>query len=162
MNRSSTDPAGQAMPLAVISTDIEGTSPQINEASPGILVVIPDNGILEAMRRAVSALGAKAISASSLREARDILHRAGVSLVICSAHLRDGTFHELLPAVHSNGAGMVVVCTGACTSGARIDAIELGILDYISYPLPAEELQWVVRNALARRLRGATIAAGLR
>ncbi len=150
------------MSFAVISTDVEGASEQRNESPPGILVVIPDNRILRAVERTVFALGAKPIGASSLREARDILDRIEVSLVLCSAHLPDGTFHELLPTVHWKGAGMVVVCKGACSSGTRIDALELGILDYISYPLSEEELQWVVQNALARRLRGKTMATGLR
>jgi CheY-like chemotaxis protein len=140
----------------------EGGSTQMKQSPPNILAVIPDDGMLQAIRHAISALGAKTIKASSLREARDILGHSAISLVICSAHLRDGTFHELFPAVHRKGVGMVVACTGACSPGARIDALELGILDYIAYPLPAEELQWVVQNALARGLRGKTIAAAMR
>lgn len=59
MNQSSTNPAGQTTPLAVVSTDIKGATGQLNETPPGILVAIPDAGIGEVIRRVITEIGLK-------------------------------------------------------------------------------------------------------
>jgi len=146
--------ADGTLPSTEASSDAEGTETRLREAALNLLVVISDPSIQATVCRIIDGAGLKAISASTLREAREILLHERIPLVICSARLHDGTFRELLSATPKLFAGMVVLCSESCPSGARIDALELGILDYVSYPLPAEELLWVLQGALVRSLNG--------
>lgn len=142
--------ADGTLPSTKDSSDAEGTKTRLREAAMNLLVVISDPGIQATVCRIIDKAGLKAVSASTLREAREILLRERIPLVICSARLHDGTFRELLSVAPKLFAGMVVLCSEGCPSEARIDALELGILDYVSYPLPAEELLWVLQGALVR------------
>lgn len=129
--------------------------------SPTILAVIRDPNIRKNISQVMSEIGVMVTAVSSLCEAREILEHERPSLVFCSAHLSDGTFRELLSLAPRLFTGMVVLCSGGCPAGARIDALELGIMDYVSYPLPLEELQWVIRSAMTRSLEGQAISTAM-
>ena len=130
-------------------------------SSPNILAVIPDPNIRKSIFGVICKTGVGVTAVSSLREAREILEHERASLVICSAHLSDGTFRELLSLAPRLFTGMVVLCSGNCPAGARIDALELGIMDYVSYPLPLEELQWVIHSAMTRSLEGQAMSTAM-
>ncbi|TAM78765.1 MAG: response regulator [Acidobacteria bacterium] len=154
-----TAPAGKGQPLSETSSKVEGRETNLAAADPNILAAISDPRIQAFVCRVLGGSGLTAIRASSLSEACKILLHEKVSLVICAADIQDGTFRDLLSLARKIPAGVVTLCTGSCSSHSRIDALELGILDYVSYPLPAEELQWVVRSALAKISNLVAIAA---
>jgi PleD family two-component response regulator len=122
------------------------------DAPANILAVISETSERQTVCRILDEAGQKAIFASTIHEARDVLLYKPMHLVICSAQLQDGTFRELLSLIPKPFEGMVILCSGSCPSGVRIDALDLGILDYVSYPLQPEEVQWVIRGALVRSL----------
>lgn len=146
--------ADGALCITEASNDLEGAETRLREASLNILAVISDPSSRETVCRIIDEVGLKAISASTIHEAREILLHERIPLVICSARLRDGTYRELLSGTPKLFAWMVILCSGTCPSEARIDALELGILDYVSYPLPTEELLWVLRGAVLRSSKG--------
>ena len=150
---------GRVQRLTSISRGMERKEFRPGRPSPNILAVISDPNMRKSISEVIGKTGVGVTAVSSLCEARKILERERASLVICSAHLGDGTFRELLPLAPRLFTGMVVLCSGNCSSGARIDALELGIMDYVSYPLPLEELQWVIRGAMTRSLEGQAISA---
>lgn len=145
---------GRARLLTSDSREIERTEFLPRSFSPTILAVIRDPNIRKDISQVIGEIGVMVTAVSSLCEAREILEHERPSLVICSAHLSDGTFRELLSIAPGLSTGMVVLCSGSCPAGARIDALELGIMDYISYPSPFEALQWVIRSAMTRSLEG--------
>lgn len=122
------------------------------QALADILVAISETSERQTVCQILDEAGIKAIFASTVRDARDILLSKPMRLVICCPQLKDGTFHELLSLAPKLFSGMVILCSGACPSGRRIDILEMGILDYVSHPISREELIWVVRGALARSL----------
>jgi DNA-binding NtrC family response regulator len=124
-----------------------------NRPTPvNILAVISEIGDRQMVCRILDDAGLKPTFASTIHEARDVLLYKPMHLVICSAQLQDGTFRELLSLIPKPFEGMVILCSGTCPSGVRIDALDLGILDYVNYPLQPEEVQWVIRGALVRSL----------
>jgi len=152
---------GRTRRLTSDSREIERTTFLPCRPSPTILAVIWDPKIRKNISQVIGEIGVMVTAVSSLCEAREILEHERPSLVICSAHLSDGTFRELFPPAPRLFTGMVVLCSGSCPAGARIDALELGILDYVSYPLPFEELQWVIHSAMTRSLEGQAISTAM-
>jgi PleD family two-component response regulator len=122
------------------------------QALADILVVISETSERQTVFRILDEAGIKAIFASTVHDARNILLYKPIRLVICAAQLWDGTFRELLSLASNLFAGMVILCSGTCPPGRRIDILEMGILDYFSHPIYREELIWVVRGALVRSL----------
>jgi PleD family two-component response regulator len=122
------------------------------QALADILVAISETSERQTVCQILDEAGIKATFASTVRDARDILLSKPMRLVICCPQLQDGTFHELLSLAPKLFGGMVILCSGTCPSGRRIDILEMGILDYVSHPISREELIWVVRGALARSL----------
>lgn len=152
-------PGVSAPRLTGACMDIERTKPRLGGPLPNILAVIPDPNIRKSIAEVIGEIGVGVTAVSSLCEAREILGRERAALVICSAHLSDGTFQELLSLAPRLFAGMVILCSENCSSGVRIDALELGVIDYVSYPLPLEELQWVIRGAMTRSSECQAISA---
>lgn len=150
---------GRVQRLTSTSRGIERKEFGPGRPLPNILAVISDPKIRKSISKVIGETGVGVTAVSSLCEAREILGRERASLVICSARLSDGTFRELLPLAPKLFTGIVVLCSGNCSSGARIDALELGIMDYVSYPLLPEELQWVIRGAISMSLEGQAISA---
>lgn len=140
------------------SEDVASMGTQPHRPFANVLAVIPDPDMRTNVLEMMGESGIQVISVSNFHEAREVLRRKRFSLLICSARLQDGTFHELLSISPRPFAGMVILCSGSCPSGTRIDALELGILDYVSCPLPREELQWVIQGALAKSLNGDAIS----
>ncbi len=120
------------------------------QAPANILVVMSESDVRGAVCRILDEARLKAFCVSTVHEARDALLHKPVRLVICAPQLTDGTFRELLSARPAVPAQMVIVCSGGCSAGRRIDILEMGILDYVSYPILREELIWVVRGALVK------------
>lgn len=149
---------GRTRSLTTASSEIGPTEFLPCKPSPTVLAVIRDPNTRKNVSRVIGEIGVTVTAVSNLCEAREILERERPSLVICSAHLNDGTFRELFSLAPGLFTGMVVLCSGSCPAGVRIDALELGIMDYVSYPLPFEELQWVIRSAMTRSLEGQPIS----
>lgn len=127
---------------------------RIYKASTSILAVIPEASERLTLGQILDEANLRAIFASTIQEARDVMFNKPMRLVICAAQLPDGTFSELLSLSPRPFASLVILCSGACPAGDRINALEAGILDYISRPLRREEVLWVIRGALAKRLKG--------
>jgi len=131
------------------------------DALANILGVISETSERQTVGQILDEANLKAIFVSTIHEARDVLLCKPMRLVICAAQTQDGTFRELLSLTPKPFEGMVILCSGSCPSGVRIDVLEMGILDYVSHPIRREELIWVVRGALARSLKGeAGLAVG--
>lgn len=147
---------GKTRRLTSASKEIDRTELLSCEPSLAILTVIGDPNIRKDLSEVIGEIGVMITAVSDLCEARKILEHERPHLVICSAHLNDGTFRDLFSLAPGVFTGMVVLCSGSCSARARIDALELGIMDYVSYPLPLEELRWVIHSAMSRILEGQT------
>lgn len=149
-------PADEVLRLLKGEEDLEATKSLPvdgnRQALADILVVISEVSERQTVCQILDEAGIKAIFASTIHDAGNILLDKPMRLVICAAQLQDGTFRELLSHAPKLFAGMVILCSGTCPPGRRIDILEMGILDYVSHPISREELIWVVRGAVVRSL----------
>ena len=154
-NAVASDDGVPRSPEGVRSLEVTTALPVVdgNQHAPAsLLVVISEANERHAVCRILDEAGLETIFVSTVHEARGVLLHKPVRLVICAAQLADGTFRDLLSLTPGVRAGMVILCSGRCSPGLRIDILEMGILDYVSHPIRPEELIWVVRGALVKNL----------
>jgi len=93
--------------------------------------------------------GVAPIFANSLQQATRRFQAGGLALVVCQDRLPDGRYQEVLlmqRAFESQFPLIVVSRTGDWPE--YFEAVDLGALDFLTYPLIPGELQRIVRNVL--------------
>ncbi|MGH9702831.1 MAG: response regulator [Candidatus Acidiferrales bacterium] len=91
---------------------------------------------------------------SSLEEARALLAKETISLVICDAQLTGGSFRELLPSSETAKIP-VVVASRLPDTRQYLEAMRLGAFDFIASPYRRAEMQHIVSSAMRQ-----AVAAG--
>jgi DNA-binding NtrC family response regulator len=88
-----------------------------------------------------------------MREARAVLANEPVSLVVCDDCLIDGSYRDLLPVAQAaRGEVPVVVTSRTDNPEEYLEAMKLGVFDYVAAPFSRTELDRIVHNALHRAL----------
>lgn len=119
-------------------------------ASPRILVVDDDAGLRSLLESALETEGYGVELAASAREARAVLERSKVDLMLLDLHLPDGNGPELVAALQSlPGSVPLIVVTGRGDEKVAVEVMRQGALDYVMKDaLMLELLPTVVRRAL--------------
>jgi len=100
------------------------------------------------VKSAISHWATQPVWCSTLREARDFLPDASLSLIFCEDTLPDGTYHDLLRTVGKPVKDRFVVISSTPDLDEIYDeATELGAFDVIASPCSRSDVQWMVVRA---------------
>src|SRR4051794_25358313 len=124
---------------------------------PRVLVVDDEPDLLTLVREVVGGqVQCKILAARNVAEAKQILAREPVELLVTDLHLPDGDGMSLLPALreHQPTAESIII-TGQPSVGAAIDAMRAGAVDFLPKPFNADQLVTRVNLALDRQRKSA-------
>ena len=127
-------------------------------ASPVLLVIDDEPGMLALVERAVRSTGFRTILHTSAREALAILpaERANVALVDLRMPELGGL--DVLRAIRQVQPECgVILMTGHASVHSAIEAVKLGALDYLTKPLDFERLRQLLTEAKEETLRRAEL-----
>lgn len=122
-------------------------------SEPVVLVVDDETDMIELFKDLVQpAIRCKMHLAGSIAEARRILTRHSIDLMVADIHLPDGSGTELLEELRlaSPSAGAVFM-TRQPTVDQTLFALRHGVLDYLPKPFSAEQIQKQLRAALHKQ-----------
>ena len=131
---------------------------------PAVLVVEPDQAVLEAMIRSLAQCPCQTLAARSTGEAVELLRTGAVALVLAETSEGGCDGLALLRFVKANCPETVVVLTASYGSvETAMRAVRQGAFDYLPKPIVDDDLRMVVERALDhqrvvaenRRLRSA-------
>ena len=118
-----------------------------------VLIALADPASRRALSNLLSQHDAEPVFATTVREARAVLAREPVALVVCEDSLRDGSYRELLPVARAAKGDVPVVVTSRVDNPEEyLEAMKLGAFDYVAEPFSRAELDRIVHNALNRAL----------
>ncbi len=128
--------------------------PQIEERNKGgaILVVDDEEAIRNVVNQMLELFGFKCICASNASEARELIKRNNIHLVLCDINMPGESGLEFIKWVvkdHPDIAAVMV--TGIDDPLIAERAIDIGVYDYIIKPFDQREMLISVTNALKRR-----------
>jgi FixJ family two-component response regulator len=120
---------------------------------PRVLIVDDEPELIELITDVVGRqTDCRLLSARDLQEAEAILAREPIDLLLADVRLPDGDGMTLLPKLHeANPAAAAVVITGNPSISAAIDAIRLGVVDFLPKPFTAAHLLERVKGALEQQ-----------
>ena len=113
-----------------------------------VLLITDDAACAKRLNKALAGSGIDSTRCATVREAFSIIAAGSVDLVFCQERLSDGTFREVLDFAALRHPIPLVVCSNFYNSKTYIDAMSLGAFDYVAFPFPSQDLEWIVGNAL--------------
>jgi two-component system response regulator HydG len=117
-----------------------------------ILVVHPDPSALTLLSSILKALGHEIHEAANDRVALRLMERGGVDLMLAGVDPTDADERELLSYMRHKHRAVPVILLFSTTMPERVkEALRLGTLAVLKYPVPAHELRAAVTQALALR-----------
>jgi two-component system response regulator PilR (NtrC family) len=118
-----------------------------------ILVVDDEPSMREYLGLLLTQVGYEVDAASSVQEAKDVLSRRPIDLIISDMKLGTGSGLDVLRFARSAPTSPeVVIITAYGTPAAAVEAMREGAYDYICKPFDNEELTLLVQKALEKRL----------
>lgn len=126
---------------------------KIKSADPVVLVVDDESDMIDMFRDVVQpAIKCKLHVASTMAEARRVLTRQPIELLVADINLPDGSGVELLEELKlASPSAAAIFMTNKPSVDHTIFAIRHGVLDYLPKPFSAEQIQKHVRDALAKQ-----------
>lgn len=122
----------------------------MNAHQPHIAIVDDDPAIREGVSRYLTEQGLRATTAANCREARGVLHRSKVDLILLDVMLPGETGLSLLRELRAVNSAPVILLTAVSGEVDRVVGLELGAEDYICKPFSLRELLARVRIVLRR------------
>src|SRR5512143_1077150 len=132
---------------------------------PHALVVDDDANFLLPLAELVEREGFSTSVASSLKDARALIHSKPPDLVLTDLVLPDGKGIDLLEDLDSAAPTQLVLVTGHASVDTAVEALRKGATDYLVKPLDIPRLKTVLANvarAHALREEVGTLRAELR
>ena len=125
-----------------------------------ILVVHPDPSALTLLSSILKALGHEIDEAANDRVALRLMERGGVDLMLAGVDPTDADERQLLSYMRRKHRAVPVILLFSTTMPERVkEALGLGTLAVLKYPVPAHELRAAVTQVLAPRTASAPRAA---
>jgi two-component system response regulator PilR (NtrC family) len=117
-----------------------------------LLIVDDEASLRDLLSTVFEEDGSRVETAGTLAEARAVVQKDEVDLVLCDLMLPDGSGLELLREIKSQNPSIAVIMITAHTSTkSAVDALKAGAFDYIAKPFDVEELKIIVRKAVERK-----------
>ena len=128
----------------------------MQEEKVNILVVEDDEDLLKVLKTALDREGYGVRAALTAKETLGI--KEGFDIAILDIRLPDMDGIELLRLLKGREPGMdAIIITGYSSLESAVDALRIGIWDYLVKPFPVEELCRTVKNLVERRLAQAKL-----
>ena len=121
-----------------------------------ILLIEDEPDIRKTLEYNISREGYDVISASSLKEARDLLNSTSFSLVLLDLMLPDGSGLDLCREVKSDSekaATPIIILTAKDDEVDKVVGFELGADDYVTKPFSVRELILRIKAVLKRDVK---------
>jgi putative nucleotidyltransferase with HDIG domain len=135
----------------LVVIDLIDSSKAIKQGN--LLIVDDDPGVVAILQEMLEESAYHLISAYSLAEARSIIRRQNISIVLTDLMLGDGTGFDLLMDVkHFHPDSQIIIMTGRPTVQDAINAIKEGAYDYLMKPFSIERVRVTVERA-AEKIR---------
>src|SRR5229473_755655 len=117
-----------------------------------LLIVDDEASLRDLLSTVFEEDGSRVETAGTLAEARAVVQKDEVDLVLCDLMLPDGSGLELLREIKSQNPSMTVIMITAHTSTkSAVDALKAGAFDYIAKPFDVDELKIIIRKAVERK-----------
>jgi DNA-binding NtrC family response regulator len=113
---------------------------------PQALIVDDEPNTLAAMSEIVELEGFATTSVGTLADARAAIESQAPDLLLMDLMLPDGQSLELLKDLNPAQKTEVILITGNATMDSAIDALRLGVLDYLTKPVDTNRLRTILRN----------------
>src|SRR5881397_3681514 len=109
---------------------------------PRVLVVDDEPDLVQMLRDVIGRkIDCKILSAADIDEARKIIAREPVELLVTDLHLPGGDGMSLLPELREQlSSASAIVMTGKPTMNGAITALRAGAADYLPKPFSAEQI----------------------
>jgi DNA-binding NtrC family response regulator len=119
---------------------------------PHALLIDDDPSVLSAFAELIEAEGFETSVAGNLGDARKIIEKKkdSIDVVLCDLVLPDGSGTDLLPEL--NGSAQFIVITGHASVDNAVEALRLGVADYLTKPIDIARLKAVL-NSILRTLQ---------
>jgi DNA-binding response OmpR family regulator len=137
----------------IVPVEAGPVDPTVNPTDPfHILIVEDDADVREAIGDAITASTRTIHHADSVAAARDLLDRQPIDLVLIDVGLPDGDgiafagdLQQTHPLTHA------IVVTGHASVDRAVEAMRVGVVDFLSKPLNINQLNQSVGDALNRQ-----------
>ncbi len=118
-----------------------------------VLVVEDDDGVRKALVRFLELEGWTVLAAANLGEARALLERREILVVLADITLPDGESGlDLLAEIKQQRPELdVLLMTGNTDLQSAVEAVKRGAYDYLRKPFPFESLRSALKRAVERR-----------
>ncbi|HYH17123.1 MAG TPA: sigma-54 dependent transcriptional regulator [Azospirillum sp.] len=135
---------------------------ETSTASPQVLVVEDDDLMRLSVADRFRIEGIPAAAAASLAEARRLLSRGQIEVVVTDIRLPDGTGRDLFEDIARSHSGIpVVLMTAFGSIPEAVELVKSGAADYLTKPFKPDALVSIVRRCLDDR-RDRRLSAQLR
>ncbi len=150
MVRRESDVQGEAESrLSAVGREASFVSEGPDGHDPKILVVDDEQQILDGMVEWISQAGYRVLPARSGREAVQIFKAELPELMITDLSMPEMSGLELIGAVRAISPNTeILILTGQSSVASAIDALRLGVFDYLTKPFAFAELEWSIKRAL--------------
>ena len=119
---------------------------------PRILIVDDEEDMLEVLERGLTQSNYQCVTATSARDAYEILNRQKIDLVLLDIRMPDVSGMQLLPRIKTNHPDVaVVMLSGKDDMPTAVLAMREGADDYVTKPVAREELIIRIELVLGRR-----------
>jgi len=122
------------------------------QTMPNALLIDDDPGVLSAFAELIEAEGFQTSVAGNLADARKLIEKnkdTTIDVVLCDLVLPDGSGTDLLREVDSTT--QFIVITGHASVDNAVEALRLGVADYLTKPIDISRLKAVLSNILRTR-----------
>ena len=113
---------------------------------PVALIVDDETKALSAMTELVEKEGFSAMSAASIKEARERLAQTRPDVVLVDLMLPDGSGLDLVQEMEPAKRPEVILITGFASVDSAVAALRHGVLDYLTKPVDVRRLKTVLAN----------------
>lgn len=114
-----------------------------------VLIASSDLEARRALSNILVKLGVDPLTASTVRECREIMVSERVGLIFCHRLLADGNCYDLLNASKGGRTRARIVVTSSTADWDEfLEAMRLGAFDVIASPCRATDVEWMIIQAL--------------
>ncbi|MEM1059353.1 MAG: sigma-54 dependent transcriptional regulator [Verrucomicrobiota bacterium] len=112
-----------------------------------ILIIDDEEAVRATLMAQLSALDYTPLAVSSLLQAREVISKESFDLVLCDLKLPDGSGLDFLRDLRqANSELPCVVMTGYATAENAVEALRLGLMDYLIKPFSPAELEYSLQR----------------
>jgi DNA-binding NtrC family response regulator len=122
-----------------------------------VLIATIDTAIREALADLLEIASINAIWVGSVEDVKTLIARKGIVACLCGFWLQDGTYREVIRHLRRERLDIpaIIVSAPSCPEEYRdyLAAMNLGALDFLSYPYQKSEFERMLESAIAAHSR---------